>query len=75
MQVHVVCAHSTPVGMYIYVFLYIWKTVAILVSGIKVLPIVTGAGAVGLLTMILQKCALSKKFSRPRSERLWAPEE
>lgn len=68
----------TPVGMYMYVCLHIWKTVAILVSGIKVLPIAIGAGAVALLTnstMILQKWASSKKFSRPRSERLRAPEE
>lgn len=72
MQVYVVYTHTTPVDMGMYVCLHIWKTVAILVSGIKVLPIVIGAEAVGLLTnstMILQKCAPSRKSSRPGSER------
>lgn len=44
------CTHihiHTPVGMHMCVCLDTWKTVAILASGMKVLLMVIGAGAVG----------------------------
>lgn len=68
-----------PLQACICVCLDIWQTVAILVSGMEVLQMVVGARVVGscykLYNDSSEMCLSSKEFRRPRSKRLWAPEE